>query len=220
MESSKDHAHSKGISILLILIIVLIVAVVGIFGYWFYLRFFSSGIMLLNKPTPTAVPALVATPTPIAWLSYSDNNFSFQFAPGSATFSNNTGVQINYWGPKQSKPSPGSTNNLLSDGYVIGIINQGPADTTNIPALVQNNRQNPITTCNSANISDTSTIILGGKTASTYKITCPGFVDEEYFVSNGKNVYEISNYYVGDTQSLALYKQTTSYVLSTFKFNQ
>jgi hypothetical protein len=215
----------KGLSILSVIITILLLTSLSIFGYWAYLKFFSNtklNLSFLPKSSASPTPAPSPSRSPTAWQQYSDSTFSFQFPPNAAVEQTSSNLpQINFWGPKQPTLTAGGST--LIDGYVITINNLGSAATTNIDNQTQTNRESYQPHCQTPatpNVTAISSTSIGGETTSTYSIICPTENTDEYFVSDGKNVYEIRNYYTGDAQSLIEYKQVTNQILSTLKFTQ
>lgn len=171
-------------------------------------------------PTPTSV---LPTPTPdetTNWKTYTNLTYSYSFKyPQEATpYGSEDQYKITFMGEKQK--ASGRTQTELWDGYIFSVSFRGKADETSSGKVAQSTYEGAKENCPpDARLTKISQTLVAGIISEIYKVTnCLGDYTE-YFLSYGKNIFEITELYVGEPGDQAKYRITTQQILSTFRFD-
>lgn len=193
------------------------------------LLLFTAFLTYQNIQLQKQVVALRSTPSPTSdvtpdstanWKTYtnSTNDYSFKYPPNltsdtGATGDGFGGVRFAYIGPRQYP----KTETELSDGYVFSVTLRGSVSSKNtVDSVTQGSREGACPDVSM--IGETKKTFLAGREAQTYTVNCLILDYTEYFVSDGKIIYQITQAYLGEPNDQVEYKKIVDQILSTFKF--
>lgn len=198
-----------------------------LFGFGGYYLAQKSGDMnqVLSNPTPTysiqptTVPTVVELTTD--WDTYTSSEYLFKYPKNlkSDTGAAGTGfesIRVQFVGPKQI--ASGRTETSLFDGYSFIVTKTGSVTEKTSKDWATERRNNSTENCGpEVKFTEIQEIIVDGKKGFQYSGNC--MVDyTSTYVSNGNNVYEITQSYVGEEAEKVAYKEITQQIFNTLKF--
>lgn len=219
--------NQKGFAQVLLIILVFLTGIGGVA----YFAFKNGQIKInpkSNSPITASPTQVITTPVPDVpsnWETYSspDNDYSFKHPSGIKSDTGAGGVgfeSIRFVFMGQKQIDSGRTQTELADGYSFSVIKLGSVNKYDPSTEAQKSNNNDKESC--ANIDpEISSVIkttVSGHDAYQYEKNCMGNSTITY-ISNGVNVYLISQFYAGDKEDLPVYRTTTLQIYSSFKFN-
>ncbi|RJQ35727.1 hypothetical protein C4559_06570 [Candidatus Microgenomates bacterium] len=178
----------------------------------------------ISSPTPFSSPSVAPTVSDSTsnWETYNSSEYSFKHPKGlkSDTGAAGTGfenIRFQLMGPKQI--ASGRTQTSLFDGYSFVVTKIGLATQKTPEQLATERRSNSKENCGPEVIlSDVKPITVGKGTGVQYSVkNCMEDYTSSY-ISNGTNVYEITQLYVGELADQKAYEEITDQIFSSLKF--
>jgi len=181
------------------------------------------------SPTPysgaTFAPTITTPAKPVSaasWETYAGSEYSFKYPAGLKSDTGAAGagiesIRFQFVGPKQV--ASGRTQTSLFDGYAFIVTKTGLVSQKTPDQLATERRNNSKDDCGpEVVLSDIRNISVGKGSGVQYSVkNCMGDYTSSY-ISNGNNVYEIIQLYVGEVADQKGYEETTNQIFNTLKF--
>lgn len=208
---------SHWVSILSMAVFVLLS--LGAVAFLYYQNQQLKGMLSNYQATPLASPIPVATNDPTTnWKTFANpsKTYSFKYPDGlksdtGAAGSGFESIRFAFMGQKQI--DSGRTQTELSEGYMFIVTKIGSTSAFDSKKEAEKQQTSSTETCK--NIGDLTKVKIDS--LDGYSVGCLG-ESVTTFVSDGKNIYSITEFYTGDNREA--YKKTTDQILSTFKFTE
>lgn len=177
-----------------------------------------------SSPTPFSSPATTPTVSDFTanWETYSNTEYSFKHPKGlkSDTGAAGTGfesIRFQLMGPKQI--ASGRTQTSLFDGYSFVVTKIGSASQKTPEQWATERRSNSKDNCGpEVVLSDVKPVTISKGTGVQYSVkNCIGDYMSSY-ISNGTNVYEVTQLYVGEPADQKTYEEITNQMFNSLKF--
>ncbi len=218
-----SHSNQKQKPWLISGLIFLLALSLGASGYLAYQNSqLQEKLVNRDQVTPTPDPNVLIPPTdPTAgWEIYLGDGYSFKYPKGLKSDTGAAGqgiesISVQFVGPKQ-----GRKEGSLLDGYTFVVTKLKPDISKTAQQQAQEERANSEKNCNfdQSTISSVIQTQIAGTNAWQFSITeCLGDSTHS-FLTNGENLYRISQLYTGEEAEVQKYKTITDQILSTFKF--
>lgn len=217
--SIKSSAGQKGN---VILIVLLIATLIG--GYFVYTNYKLPIFDRTNNRTKVSLSTPAPTSDPTAnWKVYTSIDYGYTFKyPSDLNLIdyqekpyNRIGVQLNTCPQKGTDAFCGYNLHVS-----ISVNNQTNSPRISVDQAVNQQRESNKEVClPQTKYSDVTPTTIAGKPAKTYSISVCYGNSKAFFVSDGNNVFVISQGY-SDNEAELKYKQLNDQILSTFQFAQ
>lgn len=177
-------------------------------------------IDLTDLDNPIATP----TPDPIELKNnYSSDKYNYSFKyPSEAKLNENdaTGkyLGISFMGQKQI--DSGRTQTELFDGYGFGVLVMELDQSKNIDQIAAENLTRNTSSCpNPQGEAEIKKGMISGYESRNFELSCMGDYTLHY-VSDGNNLFELSELYVGEESDRLVYKSITAKIVAGFKLEK
>lgn len=215
----------------LILLSVLLSAIIFGLGGYYLGKNTNPSNLVQNAPSPSPTPSLTITATPQVaditanWETYLGTEYSFKHPADlkSDTMAGGSGVEsIRFQFMGQEQTASGRTQTSLSDGYSFTITKLGSVSQKTARQWADERREKTITGegCGPQVVSSSvKEVTVSGGSGFQYSVkNCLGSDYTNSYLSNGVNVYDITQLYVGDQEKQKTYEEITNQIFNTLRF--